>query len=88
MARFEVRITALDCPDCEQPLDEPSTDDCSGHEQAREEFPSCSIEVDALSETHIVEALELQTLIQVGGASGVKVLSSDLHVGGEDENKD
>ena len=82
--RFEVRITALDCPDCEQPLEKPSTDDCSGHEQAREEFPAFSIEVDALSETHLFEALELHNLTTMGGAAGVRLLEA-----GEvnDENK-
>ena len=75
MARFEVRITALDCPDCEQPLEKPSTDDCPGHEQAREEFPAFSIEVDALSETHLFEALELHNLTTMGGA-GVRLLEA------------
>ena len=63
MARFEVRVTALDCPDCEQPLEKPSTDEnCSAHEQAGEESPHYAIEVQARSDTDLIETLGIHEL--------------------------
>ena len=67
MARFEVRITALDCPDCEQPLDEPSTPGAMSacwprHEQALGESPHYAIELQAASDTCLIEALGIHEL--------------------------